>query len=142
VNGTRRLHLYSATNERIATVQMVGNTPSRWDWTIRDASGKVLRRFSNNNANTWSWDEDYIYRGAVLANVYAATANANLAMAVANRILTKCVREMVEPVRTCRSSKSREAREVAMRDHTRWIGALLLASPPCGGTLARALRAR
>ncbi|HVG22578.1 MAG TPA: hypothetical protein VND45_00355, partial [Thermoanaerobaculia bacterium] len=46
VNGTRRLHLYSATNERIATVQMVGNTPSRWDWTIRDASGKVLRRFS------------------------------------------------------------------------------------------------
>jgi RHS repeat-associated protein len=62
VNGTRRLHLYSATNERIATVQMVGNTPSRWDWTIRDASGKVLRRFSKNNANTWSWDEDYIYR--------------------------------------------------------------------------------
>jgi RHS repeat-associated protein len=35
-------------------------------WTLRDASAKVLRKLSKDGAGTWSWDEDYIYRGAQL----------------------------------------------------------------------------
>jgi RHS repeat-associated protein len=39
------------------------------DWTIRDTSGKVLRRFKQPSATApWVWDEDYIYRdGQLLA---------------------------------------------------------------------------
>jgi RHS repeat-associated protein len=63
VNGIRKLHLYNADDERIASVTMQGGTPQATDWTIRDASGKVLRRFNKSAQGTWTWVEDYIYRG-------------------------------------------------------------------------------
>jgi RHS repeat-associated protein len=36
----------------------------RSEWTIRDAAGQVLRRFSKESTGEWKWQEDYVYRGA------------------------------------------------------------------------------
>lgn len=66
-NGTtvRRVHLYSAAGERVATLT-VNNSGHELSsaWTIRDPGGKVLRRLSRTNGlpGSWRWDEDYIYR--------------------------------------------------------------------------------
>ncbi|HYR29277.1 MAG TPA: RHS repeat-associated core domain-containing protein [Thermoanaerobaculia bacterium] len=65
VDSSRQLYLYSPGNERIATVWLNGTTEGRSEWTLRDTSGAVLRRFSRLNGN-WTWEEDYIYRGEVL----------------------------------------------------------------------------
>jgi len=73
--GQRRIHLYSATDERIATmlVDNAGNESSS-SWTIRDTAGAVLRRFVRKGGN-WSWDEDYIYRdGRLLAAEVSSAA--------------------------------------------------------------------
>ena len=66
VGTERRLYLYTASNERIAVLKMAGTTVASSDWTLRDASAKVLRRFARDAGNTWRWDEDYIYRGSQL----------------------------------------------------------------------------
>lgn len=72
-NGTtvRRVHLYSAAGERVATLT-VNNSGHELSsaWTIRDPAGKVLRRLTRTNGlpGSWRWDEDYIYRdGQMLA---------------------------------------------------------------------------
>ncbi len=64
VGGKWRSYVYTASDERIATIELTGATGSetRSDWTIRDTSGKVLRRFSRENG-TWQWNQDYVYRG-------------------------------------------------------------------------------
>jgi len=70
VGTTRMVHLYTATDERIATIAFnASNLEQGSDWTIRDLSGKVLRRFKKASATaSWKWDEDYIYRdGQLLA---------------------------------------------------------------------------
>lgn len=79
-NGTtiRRVHLYSAAGERVATLTMnnSGNELSS-AWTIRDPGGKVLRRLTRTNGlpGSWRWDEDYIYRdGQMLAAEVATPA--------------------------------------------------------------------
>ena len=62
----RRIYLYNASNERIATLKVAGPAVVGSEWTLRDASAKVLRRLSKDAAGTWRWDEDYIYRGSQL----------------------------------------------------------------------------
>ena len=66
VGTQRRLYLYTASNERIAILNMAETTVARSTWTLRDASARVLRRFERDAAGAWHWDEDYIYRGAQL----------------------------------------------------------------------------
>jgi YD repeat-containing protein len=66
VGAERRLYLYTAGNERIAVLKMAGTTVASSDWTLRDASAKVLRRFARDANGTWRWDEDYVYRGSQL----------------------------------------------------------------------------
>jgi RHS repeat-associated protein len=63
----RAVHLYTASDERVATIAINGKLGS--DYTIRDLSGKVLRRFKQPSPSAaWFWDEDYIYRdGQLLA---------------------------------------------------------------------------
>lgn len=63
VNGVDRLHIYSATDERLATITVAGGAPNT-AWTIRDTGGRVLRRFSSNPSGNWHWAEDYVYAGA------------------------------------------------------------------------------
>jgi len=69
IDGARRIHLYSASDERIATlaVDTQGQEQSS-DWTIRDPSGQVLRKLTRNANGSWSWRQDYVYRdGTMLA---------------------------------------------------------------------------
>ncbi len=62
VNGVTRVHLYSASNERIVSVTTGSGVE---EWTIRDPSGRVLRRLEKAGTS-WTWKEDYIYRGTTL----------------------------------------------------------------------------
>ena len=63
-----REFVYTADDERLA-VYTVG---AGWRWTVRDASGKVLREFTSsdgpNGAGTanWQWSKDYIWRDGLL----------------------------------------------------------------------------
>ncbi|HYH07401.1 MAG TPA: RHS repeat-associated core domain-containing protein [Thermoanaerobaculia bacterium] len=63
--GNRHLYLYSASNERIASIELVG-AQQQSEWTIRDDTGKVLRRYRKSLSGAWSWEEDYVYRGSLL----------------------------------------------------------------------------
>ncbi|HYI08175.1 MAG TPA: RHS repeat-associated core domain-containing protein [Thermoanaerobaculia bacterium] len=63
VDGVRRLHLYSASDERLATLTATASG-HRADWTVRDPAGRVLRRFASDGAGAWQWTEDYIYAGS------------------------------------------------------------------------------
>jgi RHS repeat-associated protein len=62
-DGLTRHYIYSASDERIGTIE-VSASGTRSEWTIRDAGGQVLRRFSKESTGEWKWQEDYIYRGA------------------------------------------------------------------------------
>jgi len=57
VGGLRTLYLYSASDERIASIHPAY---AKEFWTIRDPGGRVLRRM-DRTAGTWSWSQDYIY---------------------------------------------------------------------------------
>jgi RHS repeat-associated protein len=63
-------YLYTADDERIATRSSDGTL---YSWTLRDASEKVLREYSETVANSggiftsiWIWKRDYVYRDGVL----------------------------------------------------------------------------
>ncbi|MBV9497193.1 MAG: RHS repeat-associated core domain-containing protein [Acidobacteria bacterium] len=60
VDGQRRIHLYTADDERIASID--ASTGDR-HWTVRDGGARVLRRMTRRSEGTWLWDEDYVYRG-------------------------------------------------------------------------------
>jgi RHS repeat-associated protein len=62
-DGLTRGYIYSASDERIGTIE-VSAAGTRSEWTIRDAAGQVLRRFSKESTGEWKWQEDYIYRGS------------------------------------------------------------------------------
>jgi RHS repeat-associated protein len=62
-DNATRYYIYSASDERIGTIE-VSAAGTRSDWTIRDAAGQVLRRFSKESTGEWKWQEDYIYRGS------------------------------------------------------------------------------
>jgi RHS repeat-associated protein len=64
--GNRRLYLYNASNERIATIEILPGNQRRADYTIRDSSARVLRRVRRHPNGAWSWEQDYIYRGSQL----------------------------------------------------------------------------
>jgi len=71
VDWQRRIYLYSAADERIASVVVAGNPAVKTgaEWTLRDPNGQVLRRFTEDGAGTLAWREDYIYRnGQMLAS--------------------------------------------------------------------------
>jgi RHS repeat-associated protein len=65
VDGVTKVHLYSASDERIASVTVSGGAEVRSEWTLRDASGKVLRLLEKSGAS-WTWREDYIHHGTTL----------------------------------------------------------------------------
>ncbi|MFP5245805.1 MAG: RHS repeat-associated core domain-containing protein [Thermoanaerobaculia bacterium] len=60
-----KIYLYTPNDERIATVTLANGST---EWTLRDASGKVLRRLEQSK-NEWRWQQDYIYlNGQLLAS--------------------------------------------------------------------------
>jgi RHS repeat-associated protein len=65
VNGVTKVHWYTASDERIASVTMSGGSEAGSEWTLRDPSGRVLRRVQRTGTQ-WSWKEDYIYAGSQL----------------------------------------------------------------------------
>ena len=70
--GFAREYVYTADDERIATVH-AGNS---WHWTVRDATGKVLREFTSSGDGTtdWRWSRDNVFRdGLLLASRTAGT---------------------------------------------------------------------
>jgi RHS repeat-associated protein len=70
IAGAWRLYIYSASDERIGTIDLSGQNGAEVtsDWTFRDMGGQVLRRMSRSPSGAWTWKEDYIYRdGQLLA---------------------------------------------------------------------------
>jgi YD repeat-containing protein len=77
VNGTRRVYLYAANDERIASIVLVNNARTQSEWTLRDDNSEVLTRYSEAGGD-WSWSEDYIYRnGQLLAAEVPGTDRAS-----------------------------------------------------------------
>jgi RHS repeat-associated protein len=76
VDNVRNLYVYTPNDERIATIRVNLNgstyTEISSEWTLRDASGKSLRRLVRQGpaaTGTWRWVEDYVYRdGTLLAS--------------------------------------------------------------------------
>jgi len=69
--GVAREYIYTADDERIATY----NVGSSWNWTVRDATGKVLREFTSSDGPqgrgtaSWNWVRDDVWRdGQLLAS--------------------------------------------------------------------------
>ncbi len=63
-------YIYTADDERIAVRDLATGS---WRWTLRDASGKVLREFTSQNAAdgslgsaNWTWTRDYVWRDSLL----------------------------------------------------------------------------
>jgi RHS repeat-associated protein len=65
VSGVTKVHIYSVSDERIASLTVSNGAEVRSEWTLRDASGKVLRLLEKNGSN-WTWKEDYIHHGQAL----------------------------------------------------------------------------
>jgi len=78
--GRRRVHLYTVGDERIATLSFTALNDGLvgTDWTLRDTSGKVLRRLHQDPYGTWSWQQDYVYRDGSLLAAEVATAERTL----------------------------------------------------------------
>lgn len=64
VQNQRKVYLYTASDERIASVTISGGAETSSSWTVRDATGKVLRVYdkSMTGGERWWWKEDYVYR--------------------------------------------------------------------------------
>lgn len=60
VDGERKIHLYTATDERIASFDPSAGTQ---EWTLRDVDARILRRLTRMPDHSWQWVEDYVYRG-------------------------------------------------------------------------------
>jgi RHS repeat-associated protein len=66
VDTGRRLHVYSASDERVVVVLVENNVEKSSEWTLRDGSNRVLRRFTKDVSAVWHWKEDYIYAEELL----------------------------------------------------------------------------
>jgi RHS repeat-associated protein len=72
ISATRRLYLYTATDERLATFDLSSGTQS---WTIRSAGNQLLRRFTRQGSGgALQWEEDYVYGGTQMLGAYTAGA--------------------------------------------------------------------
>ena len=58
---TRRLHVYTASDERVVVIQVANGVETSSEWTLRDGSTRVLRRLTKDTFGVWHWKEDYIY---------------------------------------------------------------------------------
>ena len=65
-----REYIYTADDERIAVYVP---TNGSWRWTLREASGKVLRELTSRDPTSgtlgtasWTWVRDYVYRDGLL----------------------------------------------------------------------------
>jgi len=66
VDGVPSIHLYTANEERIATLRPQAG--SEGEWTLRDEGTNVVRRLKRAANGTWSWEQDYVhYAGRLLA---------------------------------------------------------------------------
>ncbi len=68
--GKNEHYLYTADDERIAQLDLQTQPPSL-EWTLRGLDQKVLRTYASDlptgqQRATWTWEEDYIYRGSSL----------------------------------------------------------------------------
>ena len=71
--SSTREFVYTADDERLAVYTVGGGA---WNWTVRDAGGKVLREFTSQNpasgpvgSGSWTWSKDYVWRdGSLLAS--------------------------------------------------------------------------
>jgi RHS repeat-associated protein len=62
-----QVYVYTASDERIASVLVNGSGEVSSTWTFRDPAGKVLRRFDKRFESgqwKWVWQQDYIYNGS------------------------------------------------------------------------------
>jgi RHS repeat-associated protein len=75
---TPRIHLYTASDERIATIGIAGGGTAGSDWTLRDPSGKVLRRLARSASGTWTWVGDYVYMNGQLVAAEVPTPERTL----------------------------------------------------------------
>ncbi len=71
-------YLYTAEDERIAQLDLQTQPPSL-EWTLRGLDQKVLRTYASDlptgqQRATWTWEEDYIYRGSSLLATTKSTA--------------------------------------------------------------------
>jgi RHS repeat-associated protein len=58
------VYVYTASEERIATIAVNGTAEGASEWTLRDTGGKVLRRIERAGPGaSWVWREDYVYAG-------------------------------------------------------------------------------
>ena len=62
-DATRRVYVYSASEERVAVIQVANGVETSSEWTLRDGANRVLRRLSKDIAGAWHWKEDYVYGG-------------------------------------------------------------------------------
>jgi YD repeat-containing protein len=60
VEGVTKVHLYSASDERVVSITLPNGAE---EWTLRDPSGKILRRVERSGSQ-WTWKQDDIYHGA------------------------------------------------------------------------------
>jgi RHS repeat-associated protein len=73
IAGSRRVYIYSASDERLASFEGVtaAGATGKQQWTVRDARGQVLRRFIRaNDSALLQWDEDYLYRETQMLAAY------------------------------------------------------------------------
>lgn len=77
-SGLTREYLYTANDERLASYSV----DDRWNWTVRDLEGNVLREFTSLDraaaeTQSWAWKRDNVYRdGSLLASRHIAEATA------------------------------------------------------------------
>ena len=60
-----KIHWYTASDERIASIAIGNGAEAGSEWTLRDASGRVWRRLQKSGTQ-WNWKEDDIYAGTQL----------------------------------------------------------------------------
>jgi RHS repeat-associated protein len=73
IAGSRRIYIYSASDERLASFEGVTDfgTTGKQQWTVRDPGGQVLRRFTRATQSApLQWDEDYFYRSGQMLAAY------------------------------------------------------------------------